>query len=163
MTSKSKAVTLNARRTEPLPVERLGNGENIVSLDFDKADLLMLMASMRLASCTAYMCGGEKAARRFSHYEQAYAQLLPEGAKLFDREEQLAEIIYAIREHKQWSQRLEGMNSWNKKGASQISVNGKIYTCAILSTIEDHEGRAAAVRELVPLDAIEEPWGQNDE
>lgn len=71
------------------------NGRHKRTLEFDVMDAPMLAAALRLAACTAMMCGHKDAQKRLDQYRDVVAQLVPPEAKLFD-EECWAEIGMAL-------------------------------------------------------------------
>ena len=146
------------RNDDPLPIEPIGNGSNIMPFDFDEADFLMLAAGLSIARNTAMMCGGPDAARRLEYYRLQFVEKLPASAKHVSREETLAEAIYAIRETGWWSDVHHKQYSWSKSGETLIKSGDKVWSFNYSTSPEEHQEILDAVRQLAPMSAEERPW-----
>lgn len=135
------------------------NKRTIVSLEFEQADLPMLMHALAIARNTALMCGHDAAKRRLESYRKQVEALIPKPALAFDGEV-WSEIGMAVAEGNPWSVRFEAKRySWEAgrdTGSIVVRVGDREWTSESWSHTQE-SGAVEAVREvlrdLAPLSA----------
>lgn len=136
------------------PVEPIGNGENIVSIEFDRADALMIVHAMQIGANTAMMCGYPDAEARFRHYREVFKALVPEGAVHLRSEEAFTEIILAIREAKLWRAEEKAGYAFQDKIDGEIIVGKRSWPTNIWLTRVQFQSLLDAIASMAPMDAV---------
>lgn len=100
------------------------------TLEFDLTDAPMLAHAMRIAACTALMCGHKDAQKRLDQYQAFLAQLVPPEAKHFE-EEVWAEIGMALGEAKSFRVTLckdsWRNHQWVREGRIVVHVDDRTF------------------------------------
>jgi hypothetical protein len=85
-----------------------------INLQFDEADLPMLVQYLNLGATTAHMCGSENASRRMDQLKEMIENLIPRSLRLFEGE-QFYEMATALSKAATWSIVTEYEISWSYK------------------------------------------------
>lgn len=136
------------------PVVPIGNGENIVSIEFDRADALMIVHAMQIGANTAMMCGYPDAEARFRHYREVFKTLVPAGAVHLRSEESFTEIILAIRETKTWRAEESRGQAFRDKLDADIIVGQRSWPTNIWLTRDEYQSLLDAITSMAPMDAV---------
>lgn len=159
----TRAIYMNAAIEELEATPPAGNNRLKRTMEFDLADAPMLMAAVRLAACTAMMCGHKAADKKLRVYQQFFTQFLPEAAARFD-EEAWAEIGMALLDAKEFRvtiepKRWERDRSWWYDGVLTVYVGTKRFEAdkgakPYIRRGDDDAPRALyeALVELAPMD-----------
>jgi hypothetical protein len=143
------------KNTDPFPIKVQDNASNIVSVNFDLADLPMVVSALLIGANTVMMCAGGKAENRMRYYYETIKKLAPPGWEHFDREEDIANIVIAMQENPTWKIYQKKIWKSDKKGTTIIEV-GK-FKCDVWSaTDEEHAEIVSCLRSLAPLSCEQE-------
>lgn len=137
--------------TRPLDIDRSGNGERIRTMEFDMADAVMLASAMSIASGMALMNRSPLALRRLQHYKDFFRSLLPEDAKLLDRDGDLCEIAILATENADWTIHRIKEKEWSRTSRVVVTIGERRFTSDDLLEEDGLERIAAVVESIVPM------------
>jgi len=144
----------NVKQRHIKPVTPVGNGENIVSIEFDRADALIIVHAMQIAANTAMMCGYPDAEARFRHYQEVFTALVPKGAVHLRSEEAFTEIILAIRDKKVWRAEESSARAFQDKIDGDIIVGDRRWATKLFLTRAEYKDLLDAIISMAPMDAV---------
>lgn len=114
-------------KSDPLPIDLGGNGSRIETMEFDRADALMLAHAMLIAANTAMLNRNDQGKNRLSFYREQFLKLVPAGAHHFRSDEDFAEIAIAMSSHDVWTiHRVHGAY-YEKKFQAVVTVGKKSW------------------------------------
>ncbi len=140
----------------PLPVDETGNGSRLERVTFDRADALVMVHALAIATTTAYMCDSPQAANRLEHYKSLFQAMVPPVLKKLRREEDASEIVIAMASADTWGIAQERIPSWDRERGAQvtITVGERAWKTWDRLTEEEFAEMAKAFEDLAPLTCV---------
>lgn len=145
----------------PLDIDRSGNGQRVRTLEFDLADAVMLAHAVSVCGAEAMLSQAPAALRRLQHYKEFFLSLLPEDAKLFDRDTDLCEIAIMAQDSETWTIHRVREHTWSD-GRVVVTVGGRRFVSSWIHKAEAVDRMAAVVELLMPVTCVRVPKEDED-